>query len=364
MFNRMKSGLARLDAVSSSVLVRVGKLTLFVIFWLGTLAIWLTIEVITAWPPIIVLFMALLLMAGLIVLLLSARNNAREYADLEQFQKDAEPDDGQYHVPESLFDRGRHFLGKAISEDSHQAQGIAFLEDRVKRVWRNHPMQLVKLTALQLVGALVFIALAALAIFKGDDGSFRIGASDGTGIQALPNLPGPSATASSSPSLSWDNPLFDFNVPTTSAQPNAGVGIDGVFTNGIGLPWWLFVLLSLLCLFLAWVASWKWQYSMHVLTELRLMSIFAPPPWIAPFKHGTFDAVDLRRGVTARQLKSLVGDAAGYGVIGLDTEANTGDLPFNRIEYTPEPGITIKLINETTISAQLLWARLTGLNQN
>lgn len=258
----------------------------------------------------------------------SARQADKRYNDLDDWQEQVEPDDGQYDIPESHFDRIRPELQQATN-----ARGdVISREDQVKRVWRQHVILAVQRMFVPVLMGVVFVGLCVAAVL-GQNGRLVLATggsvAEPTSPEAEPGEPIPYG------------PLFKIIPPENT--PSQGVG--GV--TDIGLPWWLFAVLACLAFMVAWVLSWKWQYIYFVITNHRLIRIVAPPAWLAPFFDIGPISIDLFRIITAydKTKKMSLGHALNYGEVGVDSDADSGDILLNRIPHTPNLGVVVRIIN-------------------
>jgi hypothetical protein len=275
------------------------------------------------------------------------RKGAARYANLQSWQETVEPDDGQYCVPEHLYDRFRHLLLQVWDEKGE----VAAREDSIKRIWRQHPVALAQQIALPVLAAITFLALTMAALVNGKAGSLQIKWGSAT-------QDGSAAPSTSPPAPVTLDSGFTISPPTTDIFGRP-LGSAPVYEQPhISFPWWLFVLLTVAALLTVLVLVWRWSCICYAITNFRLTRAMIPPPWLLPIIQVSVQRVDLHRIITVRERTSALGIWWNYGEVGLDTEADTGDLPFNNIRYAPNPQLTAQILDAQRRRAQQLRGKI------
>lgn len=305
----------------------------------------------TPLPAIVCALFALLLWGGLNYWLEIARLGARTYAQVAPWQETVEPDDGHYGIPEKDFDRLRHLLQEVTDEQGT----VVAREDQVRRVWRQHPVALVSRLTVPVLLTLLFVALAALAMVEGTNGSFQLYNPGHMSSPATPTAVQPT-TAPATATIGF----YTVTPPSSGPGQHGLPPLTALHAFHPSIAWWHFLLLAVLSVIAGWVLCWKWMYTVFFITNLRVIRAVVPPPLLKVFMKNEVKKVDLYRIDTVEDRTAGLGQRLNYGEVGLDTESTVGDIAFNSMPYTPHAEITAQILDNESMRLKL--SRRTAAN--
>jgi hypothetical protein len=219
------------------------------------------------------------------------------YSNQQGWQKHVTPQPGKCWIPAKHFDRLRHRLNEIPGEFTKSR--VADCENVVLLVFRRHWLKLVSLTI----------------------------------------LPGTAAIASF-----WLATLFWGRAPAGYDLPYA----EGA-TQVIHVPGWIipvsYLILGICSSFVTWVCSWQWSYKYRMVTNKQFVLVTAPPAWLLPLMSFDYRVLDMGSIIERNfKFKRFIGSSLNVGDFGGDSPANTGDVPYNELGFTPRPAEVYKAL--------------------